>query len=162
LLEILFVRLCLTTAAFVTGMGLSLTLWMERPVFAVLGASTTTVEQDRQRLKATVKRQSRTGYTVHALEARDGSVREYASPAGIIYGLAWNHQTGLLDLEELFGAYYAEYTQAVTDHPQPRRRARRITTEHLVVERGGRMGAVWGRVWVLPLLPSGLSEAHIQ
>lgn len=154
-------RLSCTTAV-IASLALSFTLWMERPVFAVLGASTTTVEQDRQRLHASVKRQSRTGYTVHALEAREGSVREYASTAGIIYGLAWNHQTGLLDLQELFGSYYAEYTQALTDHPQPHRRARRITTEHLVVERGGRMGAVWGRVWVLPLVPPGLSEAHIQ
>lgn len=155
-------RHAFTTVAFLATTGLSLLVWMERPVFAVLGEPATTVEQDRQRLNATVRKQSRAGYTVHVLEAHGGSIREYASPAGLIYGLAWNHQTGLLDLEQLFGPYYAEYRQALSHQPPPRRRARRITTEHLVVERGGRMGAVWGRVWVLPLLPPGLSEAHIQ
>jgi hypothetical protein len=155
------VRLSLTTTALIAGLALSFFLWMERPVIAVLGESTATVEQDRQKLNATVKRQSLTGYSVHALEARGGSVREYASPAGIIYGLAWNQKTGLLDMEQLFGSYYAEYSEALTAQPRARR-GRRMTTEHLVVERGGRMGAVWGRVWVRPLLPPGLPEEHIR
>jgi hypothetical protein len=132
------------------------------PVFAALGASSTTVEQDRERLNASHRTEPRAGYTVHILEAPDATVREYTSPAGVVFGLAWNHQTGLLDLQTLFGPYYAEYSHALADQSPPHRRAHRITTEHLIVEKGGRMGAVWGRVWVRPLVPPGVSEDHIQ
>lgn len=149
-------------ALIITSVGLSLFIYTATPVFAVLGESSTTVEQDRQRLNAAVKKQARTGYTVHVLEAQGGSIREYASPAGVIYGLAWNHRTGVLDLKTLFGSYYEEYSQALATEPRPHQRANRITTEHLIVERGGRMGAVWGRVWVRPLLPPGMSGDHIQ
>lgn len=141
---------------------LALALSGEIPVFAALGAPSATVEYDREKLNAAHRSEIRAGYTVHILEGPGATVREYASPAGVIFGLAWNHQTGLLDLQGLFGPYYAEYTQALADQSPPHRRAHRMTTDHLVIERGGRMGAVWGRAWVLPLLPPGISEDHIQ
>lgn len=147
----LLLRLCLFQSLF-----------LEPPVFAALGAPSATVEQDREKLNAAHRTEPRAGYTVHILEGPGTTVREYASPAGVVFGLAWNHQAGLLDLQGLFGPYYEEYSRALADQSPPHRRAHRIRTDHLVIERGGRMGAVWGRAWVLPLLPPGISEDHIQ
>jgi len=143
------------TVAFWLGVCLA------TPASAVLGQSSATIEQDRQRLEAVQTTQTKKGYTVHALESPGASIREYVSAEGIVYGLAWKHHSGLLDLEALFGPYYSEYSQAVVEQPRPRQH-QRITTEHLIVEKGGRMGDVWGRAWVLPLMPQGLSEDHIQ
>lgn len=155
-------RVIRCTMAAVITLCLVLPLCRGTPAFAALGAPSATVEQDREKLNAAHRTEPRAGYTVHILEGPGTTVRQYASPAGIIFGLAWNHQTGLLDLQGLFGPYYAEYAQALADQSPPHRRAHRMTTDHLVIERGGRMGAVWGRAWVLPLLPPGISEDHIQ
>lgn len=132
------------------------------PVLAILGESSTTVEQDRAMLNGTHRSQPETGFTVHILEAPGAIIREYTSPAGVVFGVSWRHHTGLLNLDKLFGAYYEEYHQAVARQPRLSQRFHRIETEHLIVERGGRMGATWGRVWVVPLLPPGISKEQIK
>jgi len=135
---------------------------MARPVFPALGEPLASIERDQQLLQATQTVQQQTGFTVHILTAPGAVVREYASPAGVVFALAWQHRMGLLDLEVLFGSYYQEYAQAMTMQASEARQSPRMTTEHLIVERRGRMGAASGRVLVIPLLPPGLSQDHIQ
>lgn len=137
-------------------------LSMSPSALAMLGESTTTVEQDRTMLQGTASIEAKAGFSVHHLQAAGVTVREYSSPSGIVFGIAWKHQTGPLNLEQLFGAYYGEYGRAVARQPRQSQRYHLIETDHIIVERGGRMGATWGRVWIPSLLPPGLSKDQIQ
>lgn len=144
------------------SIGLLSHLTAVTPTLAVLGEPSTTVEQDRNMLKAIHRTQPEAGFTVHVLEAPGLTVREYATPDGVVFGFTWTQQSGPLSLETLFGAYYQEYSNAVAGQSGRSRRFHQITTEHLVVERGGRMGAVWGRAWIVSLIPAGMSKDQIQ
>ena len=126
---------------------------------AALGEAAVTVEQDRIMLNGTARVEPNAGFSVHVLEAQGSTVREYLSSDGIVFGLVWKHHAGPLNLEQLFGSYYEEYSRAMTVQP---RRSHRIETERVIVERGGRMGATWGRVWIPALLPPGMSKDELR
>jgi hypothetical protein len=141
--------------------GLS-SLANEVPAHAVLGESVSTVEHDSAMLHG--QRQSAQGarYTVETIEAPGAMVREYVSPDGIVFAVTWRQQKGIVNLEQLLGAYYIEISQAVQKQPRRSQRFRHLETEHTVIETGGRMGAVWGRAWVGSLLPVGMPLDSIK
>ncbi len=155
-------RVAITQSIVLVAVSLILPVCLGSMAHAVLGETIESIDQDQRRLQASLQAQPRSGFTVHVLTASGAVVREYASPSGVVFALAWHHRTGLLNLEALFGPYYQEYAEAVARQPRRPRRFNRITTEHLVVERGGRMGAVSGRVWVTSLLPPDFLKDHIQ
>ena len=144
------------------SLSLVLHLSVNTSVLGMLGESTATVEQDRTILPGTLSIESKTGISVYVLEAPGMSVREYVSPEGVVFGIGWSHHAGPLSLAQLFGSYYGEYSRAVSAQPRRSLRFYRIETDHLIIERGGRMGATWGRVWLPSLLPAGVSEGRIQ
>ena len=144
------------------GLSLVLQLAAGTSALGVLGESTATVEEDRTVLHGRSSVESKTGVSVYVIEASGLTVREYAGSDGIVFGLAWKHHTGVLSLERLFGVYYGEYSRAVAEQARRSQRIQRIETEPLIVERGGRMGATWGRAWIPSLLPPGMSTEQIQ
>ena len=100
-------------------LGLSMAvLAIARHAQATLGESADSVASDQKALKA-VKRATtvRNGYTVHEF-ALDGTVvREYVSPSGIVFGIAWNGLT-YPDLTPLLGSYAGEYQAALQQTPR--------------------------------------------
>ncbi len=144
--------------------GLSLLLHLSLSPLALgsMGESATTVEQDRLMLNGTSRIESHAGFSVHVLEAEGRLVREYVSSDGVVFGIVWKHRAGAMNLEHLFGAYYGEYSRAAVAQPRQSQKFHRIETEHLIVERGGRMGATWGRAWIPSLLPPGILKDQLQ
>ena len=60
------------------------------PAWAVLGQGVASVASDQQRLKGQLRSAAAEGFSVHEITAADGSlVREYVSPAGEVFGVAW-------------------------------------------------------------------------
>lgn len=129
---------------------------------AVLGGSASTTEHDRAMMNGRRHSVQRAGYTVETIEAPGVVIREYVSPDGIVFAVAWRQQKGIVNLEQLLGPYYAEYSRAVLNQPRRSQRFRHVETEHAIIETGGRMGAVWGRAWAGSLLPSGISQDSIK
>ena len=146
-------------------LGLSMgVLAIAQQVQATLGESVDSVASDRKALAA-VKHATtvRNGYTVQEF-ALDGTVvREYVSPSGIVFGLAWN---GLAypDLTPLLRSYASEYQAALRQ--TPRRLGRRpyqvVKTERVVVEKWGPMRNLQGRSHAPALVPSGVSIDEIK
>lgn len=134
----------------------------EVPADAVLGEPASTAEHDRAMLNGQRQSAQEAGYTVETIEAPGVVIREYVSPNGVVFAVAWRQQKGVVNLEQLLGPYYAEFSQAVLTQPRRSQRFRHVETEHAVIETGGRMGAVWGRAWVVSLLPSGISQDSIK
>ncbi len=132
-------------------------------VGATLGESTASVESDRKVLSA-ARGASAThpGYTVQEFKSDANVVREYVSPSGVVFGIAWN---GLShpDLSPLLGSYADEYKAALRQTPhKPGRRSLRVKTNRVVVEMWGHMRNQQGRAYAPALIPSGVNIDEIK
>jgi hypothetical protein len=130
---------------------------------AGLGERAGVIEADRKVLaaepRATVARE---GYTVERMASAANEVREFVSPSGVVFGVAWD---GIAhpDLTRLLASYAPEYRQAAArPSPPGRRRGRVVRTDRLVVETWGHMRSLHGRAWVPELVPSGVSADAIR
>lgn len=92
-------------------------------------------------------------------------VREYVSPTGMVFGIAWEGPE-MAPLNTLLGAYFPTYRQAL----DARRAARhggapgpvQIDQAGLVVQSGGHMGSFSGRAYLPDAIPQGADAAAIR
>jgi Protein of unknown function (DUF2844) len=139
-------------------------LMAARQVWGALGESAESVASDRKALSA-VQRATIThrNYTVKELVSGSTTVREYISPDGIVFAIAWNGRT-YPDLTPLLGEYAAEYDEALKQMPRKKggRRAQVVKTERVVVEKWGHMRNLQGRAYAPALIPSGVTLDEIK
>ena len=130
---------------------------------AALGESVDSVAKDRKALSAARGASTvHAGYTVQEVVSDSVTVREYISPAGIVFGIAWNGYTHP-DLTPLLGSYAGEYNTALRKTPRkPGRRNAQIRTDRIVVEKWGHMRNLQGRAYVKTLIPQGVSIDEIK
>ena len=130
------------------------------PVRAALGGSEATVETDRLAVGATSRVLPLAGYTVHELQAPSGTVvREYVSPAGTVFGVAW-HGPSMPDLRQVLGTYFDRYVEATTQRGV--RGAVSIELPGLVVHSSGHMRAFVGRAYIPEALPQGVVADSVR
>jgi Protein of unknown function (DUF2844) len=146
------------------GLGFSMAIFaMTQRTEAALGESVDTVESDRKALSATRgATMAHNKYTVYEINSSSTAVREYVSPAGVVFGIAW---TGLVypDLRQLLGSYAGEYQEALRQTPrQYGRRSLKVKTDRIVVEKWGHMRDLQGRAYVPDLIPAGVSVDEIR
>lgn len=138
-------------------------LMTTQQVHATLGESSDTIVKDRKALSA-VRRgtTTRNGYTVQELVSDANVVREYISPSGTVFAIAWNGLTHP-DLLQLLGSYTDEYRQALRQTPRKQgRRQFRVKANRVVVEKWGHMRNLQGRAYVPALIPSGVNVDEIK
>ncbi len=130
---------------------------------ATLGESVGSIASDQKAMSALSGSSTvRQGYTVQEVKSESTAVREFVSPSGIVFGIAWN---GLVhpDLSQLLGTYFPEYDKAVKQKRRvPGRRSSRIRTDRLVVETWGHMRNLQGRAYDPSLIPTGVSIDDIK
>ncbi|MBJ6727385.1 DUF2844 domain-containing protein [Geomesophilobacter sediminis] len=130
---------------------------------ATLGGSVDSIKSDRKALSAAHRATtSGPGYTVEEIAYDGTTVREFVSPAGIVFGIAW---VGYLhpDLTQLLGSYAGEYSTALKQGKRVRGLKRqRVTTDNVVVEKWGHMRALQGRAYAPALVPSGVNIDAIR
>ncbi|HET6421116.1 MAG TPA: DUF2844 domain-containing protein [Geobacteraceae bacterium] len=130
---------------------------------ATLGESADSVPADRKALAAV--RHSTTNhenYSVQEIQSDVNVVREYISPSGIVFAIAWNGLTRP-DLSTLLGSYAPEYLQALQKSPRkPGRRYSKVRSDRVVVEQWGHMRNLQGRAYVPDLIPPGVSIDDIK
>jgi Protein of unknown function (DUF2844) len=124
---------------------------------AALGEPASSIPADRRALGAVVRAKTvRHGYTVEEMRSGSVTLREYVSPDGLVFAIAWD---GLAhpDLKPLLGSYAAEYEGAAHAAAHaPGGRRQRLSSERLVVERWGHMRDRHGRAYAPALLPAGV------
>jgi len=127
---------------------------------AALGGMEATVQVDQQQMSAT-QRVLRPGpYTLHEMQTPTGTVvREYVSPAGMVFGVAWQGPA-MPDLRQLLGSNFDRYVAAVAQ-----RKAKGpvvVELPGLVVHSGGHMRAFAGRAYIPEALPQGVAADSIR
>jgi len=135
------------------------------PAMAALGGDLNSVQDDTAHMKATVKIQQKEAYAVHEITTKNNAtvVREYVSPDGRVFGVAWQ---GLFmpDLHQLLGGYLQQYSAAVQEEhaKAPGRHPLMIHQPGLVVETSGRMRAYYGRAYVPDMVPQGVKPEEVR
>lgn len=145
------------------GSALIVTAVTAAPAFAALGGDAASVLTDRDRTHGTLHISAAASYSVHEITTASGTtVREYLTPAGKVFGLAWRGPF-MPDLRQFLGVYYTHYQQAA------RAAAVRTSSRHVevqapdvVVHSSGRMRAFYGRAWAPALVPQGVSTEDIK
>lgn len=134
------------------------------PAFAVLGGDESSIATDTAQMKATVRVTQSQRYTAHELKAESGTfVREYLSPEGRVFGVAWQGPF-IPDMEQLLGTYLQQYSAGVKAHHAAGagRRPLNIQQPDLVLHTSGHMRSYSGIAYDPRLLPQGVTASDIR
>ena len=149
--------------ALFLGLALAAAMAIGRQAQAVLGGSADSIASDQKVLSAVRRTKTvRTGYNVHEVISASVALREYLSPSGVVFGIAWN---GLIhpDLTQLLGSYAGEYGESLRQTPRkPGRRRLQVKTIRVVVEKWGHMRNLQGRAYAPALIPTGVTVDEIK
>jgi hypothetical protein len=146
-----------------TGL-LTMILMRSHNAYATLGGTADSVEADRKHFKAVKKNSTnRSNYSVEEMAVGGTKVREYISPDGLVFGVAWS---GLRhpDLSVLLGKYADEYQKERTQKTQTRGRKNNssVKTDNITVEQWGHMRKLQGRAYIQSQLPEGMKPNEIK
>jgi Protein of unknown function (DUF2844) len=132
------------------------------PGFATLGADVSSVQSDQAHMKAAVNVSRATNYSVHEMKAADGTaVREFVSPSGQVFGVAWSGPFQP-DLKQVLGSYYDHVVATVKNRRASHNAPINIQEPGLVVEMSGHMRYYSGRAYVPSMLPQGVPPTQIK
>jgi len=141
-----------------------LMLTLPLPALAALGGDVASVHEDQAQMKGTLKTTEATNYTLHEIKGAAGTVvREYVSPSGDVFGVAWRGPA-IPNLQQILGSYF----QTFSDAAQAQRAARRgrgpiyIQQPGLIVESTGHARAFSGRAYDPGKLPQGVTANDIR
>ena len=131
------------------------------PGWAVLGEYANSVTTDQQHMRAQLRETVRQGYSIKELRSADGrTVKEYVSPAGMVFGVSWQGPF-MPNLQQLLGSYFGQLQQAAQA-----RRLRRgplvIRLKNFVLVSGGHMRSFRGVAYDPNLLPADVSAEVVR
>ena len=131
--------------------------------FATLGERADSIANDSHALSAAAPTTvTRAKYSMQELKAETTTVREYLTPEGVVFAVAWN---GLVhpDLRVLLGCYDEEYRGALAQQQRLQgRRQIHVRSQRLVVETWGHMRNLQGRAYLPELVPEGVNLYEIR
>jgi len=151
-----------------------LLLTLPLPMWATLGDNASSVLTDQARIKGTVRSVDNRTYVMHEIAATSGAkVREFVTPGGAVFGVAWEGQQPP-DLQQLLGPYYQQAKQArqaqvqaseqdaAVKTPRAHRAPVAIQTPGLVVYEAGHVGSYHGAAFIPQLIPQGVQASDIR
>jgi len=150
---------------------LALLVALAMPAFAVLGDNAASVLTDQARMKGTLHSVDHSAYVMHEITSPSGvKVREFVTPGGAVFGVAWDGQFPP-DLAQLLGPYYQQAqqaaaqqktTQQTSGHAPTRRGPTVVETPGLVFIQGGHTRSFHGQAYVPQLIPQGVEASQIR
>jgi Protein of unknown function (DUF2844) len=131
--------------------------------FASLGGDISTVQADATRMQARVQTTQHAAYTLHEMQSATGAtVREYASPNGTVFAVAWKGPYPP-DLKQLLGSQFEQYQEAINNSSGHAGHGPvTIQLSNLVVQLSGHMGNYSGRAYIPDKVPAGISLESIR
>jgi hypothetical protein len=132
------------------------------PAWAVLGEYESSVSVDQQVLQGQRREEARTGYRLHTITSADGTVvREFVSPEGKVFGIAWQ-APHMPNMAQLLGANMTVLEQSLEGRKGRRGAPLVVQTPKLAFVSGGHMRFYIGRAYVPDLVPSGVSAEVVR
>jgi hypothetical protein len=134
------------------------------PLSASLGGDVSSVQADQAKLQASLQTTSKDRYDVHEMRAPNNVVvREFVSPAGKVFGVAWQGPTRP-DLQQLLGPYFETFMQAAKSQKAHHvgHNPLLIQTPGLVVQLSGHTRAFFGKAYLPQQIPAGVRAEEIQ
>lgn len=98
-------------------------------------------------------------YTLHEVQLENGTtVREYATPAGLVFAISWRGPV-LPDLSTLLGDYFTTFKIETDQSRMNGRRGAPVNLESagLVLRSNGRMRNFFGHAYAPALIPAGVN-----
>jgi len=136
-------------------------LVLSSSALAELGGGAETVNRDRTYFKATESVKQAPTHTIHEMQTPAGArLREYVSPSGTVFGVAWESSTRP-DLKQLLGSHFDQYAQAIQTTRQ-RRGPVVVRSAGLVVESAGHMRGFVGHAYIPSLMPEGVTAHDVR
>ena len=141
-------------------MTMAIAVGVASSAFATLGGDVATVAADQAHIDGKLAVSRAPKYTVHEIAAPSGAVvREFVSPAGTVFGVAWTGPT-MPDLRQVLGPYFDRYVEAAAQRHV--RGPVLIELPGLVVQSGGHMRAFSGKAYVPEAVPQGVAIDEIR
>jgi Protein of unknown function (DUF2844) len=114
-------------------------------------------------MQARVQSSQHSGYMLHEIQSATGTtVREYVSPAGTVFAVAWKGAFAP-NLRQLLGSQFEPYQQAMkTPSGRASHGPATIRLPNLVVQLSGHMGDYFGRAYIPEKVPAGVSLELIR
>jgi Protein of unknown function (DUF2844) len=145
-------------------LGVLLILTLETvPAWAVLGQYESSVSVGQQDMKSEDRVQDFQAYKVHELTSSNGTtVREYVSPKGLVFGVAWQGPF-MPSMEQLLGSYVTNLQTASKSQSQVRHlRGLTVRTNDFVFASSGHMRFWKGSAFVPSIVPSNVSVEVVR
>jgi hypothetical protein len=128
---------------------------------AALGGQSASTETDRAAMDGSMHMLSGSRYTIHEIEIASGTrIREYVSPSGMIFAVAWDGPV-MPDLRQTLGDYFERYS-AATAGAQAGRRQIEVREPDLVVQARGHMRAFSGKAYLPQAMPDGVAPDELR
>ncbi len=132
------------------------------PAWAVLGEYESSVSLDQEYLRGEIRVTAAQGYKFHQIIAPSGAiVREYVSPEGKVFGIAWQSPF-IPNLQQLLGSYSTQVQQAAQSQTRRRGGPFVVRTSDFVFVSGGHMRSFHGSAYVPSLLPKNVSAEVVR
>ena len=140
------------------------------PAFAALGDNAASVLDDQARMKGTLRSVDRHAYVMHEITTSTGArVREFVSPAGAVFAVAWEGQFPP-NFRQLLGPYYQQAQQAAAqqkaeaDAQQVRIRRGPVVIQSpgIVFVQSGHTRSFHGQAYIPQLIPQGVQPGDIR
>jgi len=141
------------------------------PMSATLGDNAGSVLTNQTNWNGTLSSVDKSTYVLHEITMPSGAkVREFVSPAGAVFGVAWEGQFPP-NFQQLLGPYYQQAQEAIAQQKtaeqaaqQPRRRRGPvlIETPGMVFSQGGHMRSFHGQAYIPQLVPQGVQASDIH
>src|SRR5208283_2164449 len=115
----------------------SVVLALAFPAWASLGDNVTSVQTDQARMRGTLRSVATQRYVTHEIQVPTGqTVREFVSPDGNVFGVAWDGPFQA-DLQQVLGSYFETMKQAVSAQQRRGHGPISIQTPDFVYQQGG-------------------------
>src|SRR5271165_6513882 len=143
-----------------------LVLALPFPAAAVLGDTAASVLNDQTRMKGTLRSVDNHTYVMHEITSSGTVVREFVSPQGAVFAVAWEGQFPP-DLQQLLGPYYQQAQKAReksqqegSQLPRQRRAPIIVETPGLVLYESGHLRSFHGQAYIPELVPPGIQTSE--
>ena len=125
--------------------------------FAELGGTTASILAEQKQFNSELTSTQQNGYSLYTQTLASGtSFQEYVSPGGIVFAISWSGPT-LPNIQAIFGSYYGNYLSAA----QQSRRSIYSSSDSLVIQSTGMMGAFQGFAFLPKQAPTGFTVNNL-